>query len=1159
MRVPSSAMQMSISREDGKKHYSFLNLLDDIAVPSADLDLAPRSTLQVDKEASIRRLSAALHTLAGGQNSKQLPALPIPSYDNGLLDLERTCLPGADQAIHVQRGAKRDNLKHTKGFKHVPRINLGESFSTKPFAAHMSPSMNQSFSQNLSPRPVTSNASHKRTSSEADTPRAEKRLSKRLSRPTSMYGLARRQTVTTGQRPTTSAATTDPAGDRKRSIAYSDQRCTAPSLDREPSRPSTATQSPRRRFKIPASFKDLHFKSERRKRLQQNNSPPPPLPVMRHIPDPAIGDILQSTQMTIQQAIACPPAMRDMQSPLHDEFESQKFTRECIEGLALKSDPPKTINMSPEPAATVSELSPQANSVFGPRLAVQSSTFSSQSARPTGDKNRRSVQHAHRFSEVESISSSILDYDWPQPEAYRTVADHRQAGQDHGRPRPDSGIGGSLNVMNVLGKQGPFYPPPTSALPPTPGQASQSLQPQKYHLAVTKRRAHSPDALSTVLLPPVTFSNAKDVQSKSRLTALAETQGLHMNLTKTNSIDSTSSDSEDTGPVLISPLRLRSQRSNRSVRIDSLRRKHLSIHGKDDLSRTGCGECYLDSSTWVRRDSAPDTMQSVDSYHRLSRQSFHRRCTSNDKNKRTSPCLSPSGNHTRQTIRTSITNKVNASRVQKAQKLSPRSQRIGVSYEEVIAAESKHVAVGNEPNFAPSIDPRSSKEAVVSNQKLFRLSTRVADFRRHSRQCSVESQPSTLCSSASTAMSTDTEITLPSPCEEETLRLNKYASQPYSKGNVRIPSPLVSHFETSEDKKIVDTQTDLTPRSHQMGASKASERFASQQNECMDGVGRCQRKAPLVASRDNMKPELDPQQWRTPKKRQARTQLAHDLQFELDQLEQMKRVYRAMHSARDRDRARGHRERSYAQCLDDERTASVTEVKPWRSSNTSGPSSRRTSQIIAKIEADLRNSPSQYHRVPLNETSGNCTRETGVVKNGESQPGDEAAPSPVEFQSVSPPRTAQTVRKPKHGGLSLFPIDRTPPKPRNIPSPASFASSNNASSYRSTLLKKPKSPSSTISSLDSKRSKKRYSFVSIYNNTTPQYSPTSSIFSDYRTPTSRSYSRQQQLTPPPEGRELQLAATIMPTKVNRDLNVDAVVNSSSRIDQAIDIFTMGKP
>lgn len=1127
MQWSTSTMQMPVVKSEGKKHYSFLNPLDDIRVPSANLSLAPSLMLEAEKEASIKRLSAALHTLSEGQNSKQLPALPIPSYDNGVSDLGWTHARDSTPATSAQNERRREQEKDVKGFRHIPRISLGEGFSTTPFAELTSFHVDRFLSSKPPSRSGASKTSHKRTSSEAGTLRPEKRVSARTSRPISMYSMTRRQTVTDGQRPTTSMTNTETSRDRKKSITYSDQRCAAPLAEKEQSRPATATQSPRRRFKIPASFKDLHFKSERRRRLQQKESPPPPLPTMRPLPSSGEAGPYSSSQLTIQKALASSPAVVRTQALLHDESESKKFTRECVNGLALKPDPPKRFKMSLRADGAAVEPSSKSDELFGPHLPVQSATLPRSFAPQAGSKSDRPNKHAHRFSEAESISSSILDYDWPQPEAYRTTPDLRQLPtQDHGRPRPDSGLGGLLNVMSMSnGKQGPFYPPPSGALPPTPGPRSRISQTKQYYAEVTSSNLPPSSVPSNILLPPVSFGQASNPESNSRLSALAATKGLHMDLSAINTADTSSSDGEDAGPVLTSPLRLRSQRSNRSVRIDSLRRKHLSIHGRDGISQSGSGECYEDAAMWARRGSAPDKMQSVDSLHRMSKQSFHRRCTSNDKNRRTSQCLSPLGRHTRQNNRSSTAAAMNTGRVQKANKTSARSSRISISYQEVFV---------NEPNGSHN------------------------HSRRHSRQYSAESQPSTARSSASTAMSTDTEVTLPSPTEDTTMTLNTIVNHPYYQNTTRVRSPLVPDFEIYQDGQPRPVRLPQTQNFRQ--ATPSVRRSTIKPDGFTDGIGRSQRNTPLQLTRSSTEQSLHQQ--RDSKKRQARAQLAHDLQFELEQLEQMKRVYRAMHSARDRDRASGQGARTYAQLLDDDRFAVVEEIGTWSSSDRVKLSTKRTSHIIAKIEADLKHSPPKYQRSVLDEAYTETLRSIDAEKIDDLYADDtEVIPppvvSPVKARSTSPLQPPHLAKKPRTAGFSLFPNDRTPPKAQNT-SPASGKSSTDTS-FKSSQPKKPKSPSSTISSFDSKKSRKRYSLTSVYNSTTPQYSPTSSVFSEYRTPGSRSYSRQQQLTPPPEGRELHIAATIMSPQTSQNLNVDALNNSSSKMDQVLDTFIMTKP
>lgn len=77
--------------DSSTKRYSMFDQLDNIALSSPELSLAPsgyNSTSRRVDEETIRRLSDSLQNLVSQKHGlNHLPELPIPTYDNGNIDL----------------------------------------------------------------------------------------------------------------------------------------------------------------------------------------------------------------------------------------------------------------------------------------------------------------------------------------------------------------------------------------------------------------------------------------------------------------------------------------------------------------------------------------------------------------------------------------------------------------------------------------------------------------------------------------------------------------------------------------------------------------------------------------------------------------------------------------------------------------------------------------------------------------------------------------------------------------------------------------------------------------------------------------------------------------------------------------------------------------
>ena len=710
---------MATSTSSGHKHYSFLQVLDNICVSSARLSLDPvtRSQIGYEEPEPIRRLSATLQTLSGTKYGKQLPELPIPSYDNGNVNFtaDSSFLTASPRTPRSPVNACEPCTSiqpqpiQSRSSRHAPQLSLGPAFDTQP----------------MSPFRLLDGGDGQ-------------------SRPVSMYTSSTVRRTSTNLRPSTSNTTQRINRRRKKSISYDQQRCNPPK-GHSSSQAMDSPSPPRRGLRLIASIRDRRARSEKRRRTIEE---PPPTPAN----DEEEGEAQEpESMMTLREALsrAASPLPQ-----LHDAMQDLSFTRECKTLLSLKPDPPRRTRLHLGAGMQPSE--PSTPKPTHPPLVL--------------------LGHVSRVSEAMSVSSSILDYDWPQPDTYRALPEPA----DHGRPRPDSSLGGLFMHDDAITMQTPKSPTPapTWPLPPIPGRALNGYARKHSHTSASKRA--------------------------SRLKTIAASKGLQVDSSVALHVDVEPHDGEHRPSKLTpSPLNVRFSNSNRNARVDNLRRKHLSMLMRDHNSMHSASSA--DEYDFARRGSAPSKMETTTAVDNSRLHPLQRSRPSLNQHKPL-PAIPVERRHVRQSSsvtssRGSMPSKGRrANQTAKARRISmPRKTTEPASSASTLAPSGIKVLVDSDPRQAfgfqaGAVSPTSARTSRMSTPR-----------KGHSRNVSEESQPSTSRSVVSSALSYDTDFT--SPSSSVTGSFEAASKQP----TISQKNTLQSSAKISTEKLLAEAINNLQP------------------------------------------------------------------------------------------------------------------------------------------------------------------------------------------------------------------------------------------------------------------------------------------------------------------------------------------------------------
>lgn len=529
--VPPLDTDADADTDTSTNRYSMFDQLDNIVISSPELSLAPSGLQPNDtrlNDETIRRLSNSLQQLVCQKHGlHQLPEMPIPTYDNGNIDLaavtsavQHAASAPSNPAIVVSRPHPRPrSISDISSDLDDPTdaISFGQS---SHLLAHIDSPASSAYGSLRRDYPDSSSSSLPR------------------SRPVSMYSSSTARGVTSRPRPDTAGSQSTQSRFHKKATSYSEQRYSPTRLQESSNQQQQQQQQPslahhdspkhqtHRRFRLMPSFKNLHAQAKSHtKRLTIEERP-----YTHNKPK------LESTQLIDIHA-----ALRGL-SPLHDPDHDQKFTLECQEMLH-----PKPNSHQPSRKA----------SIPNPDVISQ-------------DMDTLVFRHTATVSEALTVDTNILNWEWPQPPNTYPVPpteEHQQQQQ----PPPQN-----ENRKYAMAPS----PPPTYPLPPVPSAAtSPRKQPSKRSLA-------NPITSAAVGLSfkKYNFSNATKSQSKTnnRINALATNRGVSLdaglNRDVSNACEMAVNPVTDPLP---SPLNARFNQSSRNSKVRELKKRHLSLLVKD--------------------------------------------------------------------------------------------------------------------------------------------------------------------------------------------------------------------------------------------------------------------------------------------------------------------------------------------------------------------------------------------------------------------------------------------------------------------------------------------------------------------------------------------------------------------------------------------------
>lgn len=685
--------------------YSVFNVLDEIAKNPTAIKLNTPPPTRTQHDNSIKQLQTTLHTLAGTQNSHQLPLVP-DDYANFEDDAQFLQLR-ARMKSREPRGLRLKAHKHIIAPASTPKRYVHDSALDEAVGTESSTSI------------VLSRTEWTRRSLATQS----------YSRPTSMYSTSTARRISIVTRPNTSetmAAEAEPRL-RRRSITYEAQRFSPPALPCTSLDPGSHSAPQRRPFRAIASLKNLraHGRAEKRRKTSDDvNIITTTGKQQNH--DGALS--LTESGLTLEEALRAPTMALD---PVISIDRACNFHEQPWHMLAPKESAPTT-SSEHHGGEMLRSLSDQ------PVMRVR---------KPT---------HAHKASEAMSISSSILDYAWPEPDTHHDPVVDKECD----RPRPDSSLEGMLEttepptLLSTLKHTTPVHgtrysgafcnvwvgsngymtsPPPTCPLPACP-----------LPIRVT----------NTLPSPPASSS------SNARLKSIADKKGLVVAAASATRLSVCLKDRNDRpAEMRLSPLKLRSNTSYRNTKVESLKRKHLSLLVKDSEHTRGGDEYFTEAGKFLRRGSAPSIVQTVGSLETLVPipMPARKQCPNVDKPLPLPPTTRPkdgvsvSGSFSSRRRKTQHTQKTD-------EHLKNEDLSVGMAVE-----------VADDLSLA-SLGIRSASDASKGVQVIMGTDTDIEDdhinppslfSKAHSRADSAGSQPSTSTSFSSPVQHYDTDITSP--------------------------------------------------------------------------------------------------------------------------------------------------------------------------------------------------------------------------------------------------------------------------------------------------------------------------------------------------------------------------------------------------------------
>lgn len=544
VQVPPADTDIDTGIDSSTKRYSMFDQLDNIALSSPELFLAPSDTKsksrRVDDE-TIRRLSNSLQNLVSQKHGlNHLPELPIPTYDNGNIDLTAVTAVTQPSPTHDQDPASIANpaIVVSKLYARTRSISDISSELDDPIDASTFSRSSHLLAHLDSPAPSHNGRSRAdyEDSRSSSIPR---------SRPVSMYGTSSTRRVKSHPRPDTANPQSTYLKLHKKAISYSDQRY-SPTRQQEssyqqhlvvqhdPSKHQIQTQTQvqsQRRFRHWPSLKNLHVQAKSHaKRLTAEERP--------------VTYTKPKTGPT--QLIDIHAALRGL-SPLHDRDrdECQEMLHPKVESRQRQTSIPRLDSISRDIDSTACEGMP---SVF---------------------------RHSSNISEAPTVDTNILNWDWPQPPTTHPAipTEKLQLQQQHNLAHAAQIEQSSQDEIRKY-TMAPS-PPPTYPLPPVPSTAgSPGKQPSKKSLV-------NPITSVTIGLPfkKYNFSSANKSQNKTnnRINGLAADRGLPFDA------GSSAYEGADDPVVdpLASPLNARFNLSSRNSKVRELKKRHLSLLVKD--------------------------------------------------------------------------------------------------------------------------------------------------------------------------------------------------------------------------------------------------------------------------------------------------------------------------------------------------------------------------------------------------------------------------------------------------------------------------------------------------------------------------------------------------------------------------------------------------
>lgn len=900
------------------KHYSFLNALDNVANSSVGLTFAPAfataNLIQHQKrEDAYKRLSQILQTLTTREyGHKHLPELPVPSYDNGTIDISPTsCSKFCSDVVSTQTGLKapRSTPQEPSYRQHLPLASLGRMFNAYTFGG-MTQSHEPTFNDH---RDSSRHGSNIARNSNSDVPVQK-------SRPDSMYSTSSTRRVPVHKRPGSTDSAARAGRARKKSVTYDDQRASCPKTRHSLKHtPSPCPQTTRRGFQLVASLKDWRTKGDKKRGLGEAMT------------------IEQEEEHQIMPMLSLKEALRGVAplSPLHDPQQDQHFAQECSKLLSLRRDTSKCSFIDSPPAKQLPE----------PPREV---------SRTSSEVVTRPSMHAHRASEAMSVSTSILDLDWPQLDGYKTFRSDETADLQPARPESppipgyatdDEDLETSSPLISlaasphldsfprlwtapILEKRTARSPPPSAPperpLPRLPMTKIKANTKQKLNSAGTRHRPTAEDSPQLWGTPSPT--TCRLVLAQSRLSVLAARKSLKVDSSVAPRADTLSqSGKEQLAAAPSSPLNLRFTKSNRNSRVNELKRRHVSMLIKDGVNVVAFGQSGVDTVDFARHGSAPDAMQTSSAYSSHSmRPSTMRRRPSIDKqkplpltpgNKAHSAKSSISSNSARQQISIGGQNSRVSSRSKRDTRLSSGPVSKHPKPMQMLSQSDVMTLVDTDPRASHGF--RAGAVSPVSGSKCKRTTREGSRPTRlnHTRSTSIDGSRPSSCpspmhcwspSSGSTDYTATTITTVP--------------SSPSSASFI-AETPLVASFDSGyasgHDTKPTDADS---PRSHATGIEFVS-----------TGSRQLNHQERLASSRSNALVSEN-----------SSEQKVEELKDEVDR---MKRVYNAMLRARQGLAQEYMDNKRYAELLVDDRRCRTASF------------GIQTSDVLEKIEADLASSP----------------------------------------------------------------------------------------------------------------------------------------------------------------------------------------------------------